>query len=73
MPKNQIHPSSAPDPWIPGTMSHVSEPWVAFTQTDGFGLGVWSTDANAGFKAGFFGDKGKGGTEESALFPLSFP
>ena len=47
---------------------------VAFTQADGFGLGVWSVDANAGFKAGFFGAKGKGGTKDAAtgyIAPLS--
>ena len=66
MPTNQFTPSSAPDPWIPGTMSHVTEPWVAFTQADGFGLGVWSTDANVGFAAGFFGTKGQGGTKDAA-------
>jgi hypothetical protein len=55
-------------------MSDVTEPWIAFTQADGFGLGVWSLDANAGFKAGFFGTKGKGGTKDSStgyLAPLS--
>jgi hypothetical protein len=47
-------------------MTDVTEPWVAFTQADGFGLGVWSVDANVGFAAGFFGNKGQGGTKDAA-------
>jgi hypothetical protein len=35
---------------------------------------VWSVDANAGFVAGFFGTKGKGGTKDAStgyIAPLS--
>lgn len=60
-------------PWVPGVLSSLTEPWLAFTQANNFGLGVWSKQATQ-FIAGFSGKKGAGGTKDEPtgyIAPLS--